>query len=93
MARVLTTPGDLPVSTDYHEPKLSTADRERAATFGLPWTIFSRDEIEALVAIAERHGFAFVQPIRWRHDGIPIRWAGKQYTFIFLAFRKVSPAR
>ena len=92
MARVLAASGHLLISTDYHESGLSTADLERASTFGRPWTIFSRDDIDALVAIAERHGFVLVQPIRWRHDDTPIRWAGKRYTFIFIAFRKAPPA-
>jgi len=91
MARVLTAPGHLLISTDYREPKLSTGDVPRGVTYGLPWTIFSREEIEALVATAERHGFALLQPIRWRPSDSPIRWAGKRYTFIYLAFLRRPP--
>jgi SAM-dependent methyltransferase len=90
MARVLAPSGHLLVSTDYREPKLSTVDIPRGATYDLPWTIFSRREIEALVAIADRHGFTLRQPIRWRPSESPIRWAGQQYTFIYLAFLKPS---
>jgi SAM-dependent methyltransferase len=90
MARLLAPSGHLLVSTDYHEPKLFTAEVRRSTTFGQPWMIFSREEIGSLVTVAERHGFALVEPIRWGSGGAPIRWAGKQYTFIFLAFRKGS---
>jgi SAM-dependent methyltransferase len=93
MARVLAPPGHLLVSTDYREPKLSTADVPRGVTFGQPWTIFSRREIEALVTLGERHGFGLRQPIRWTPSENPIRWAGQQYTFMYLAFWKRSGGR
>jgi SAM-dependent methyltransferase len=92
MRRLLVPGGHLLVSTDYREPKLATDDVDRAITFGLPWTVFSRAEIEAAVAIAGRHGLDLVQPIRWRGAGSPVRWAGKEYTFIFLALRKGEAA-
>ena len=47
--------------------------------------------VEALVDTAERHGFALLQPIRWRPSDSPIRWAGKRYTFIDLALLRRPP--
>jgi SAM-dependent methyltransferase len=91
MARLLAPSGHLLVSTDYREPKLSAAEVPRSTTFGQPWTIFSRREIDDLVTAAARHDFRLVEPIRWGTGGAPIRWAGRQYTFIFLAFRKTPP--
>jgi len=88
MARLIEPGGHLVISTDYHEPKISADDVDRGITFGVPWTIFCRREIESFVTTARRYGFTPTQPIRWEMDAPPVRWGGKLYTFIFLAFRR-----
>lgn len=93
MARLLEPGGHLLISTDYHEPKVSTDEVDRTTTFGVPWTIFCRQDIEALVAVAHRYGFTLLQPLRWDIDMPPVRWGGKLYTFIFLAFRLTGAER
>jgi hypothetical protein len=54
-------------------------------TFGAPWTIFDRRGVEALIACAQRHGFVLLDEMRWDQPEYPIAWAGKAYSFAFLA--------
>ncbi|MBD2018658.1 hypothetical protein H6F43_00475, partial [Leptolyngbya sp. FACHB-36] len=57
--------------------------------FGLSWKIFSRADIEALIAIAHQSGFVLKE-----NTAIPacadrtVSWYDKHYTFIALTFRK-----
>jgi SAM-dependent methyltransferase len=90
MRRLLEPGGHLFISTDYREPKLSTDDVDSATTLGLPWTIFCRSEMEDAVRLAERSGFTLMQPVRWSGSSSPVEWAGKRYTFIFLAFTRTG---
>jgi len=84
-ARVLCPGGDVLISTDYRDPKLTTADVDRAITFGAPWTIFDRSEIDHLISVAAAHGFAPLDAMSWGPSENPVSWAGKTYTFVFLA--------
>jgi SAM-dependent methyltransferase len=91
MQRLLKPSGYLLVSIDYHDPKIPTEDVDRRYTFGLPWQIFSKTEVEAAVLEAEKHGFRLLQPIRWEQGPRPpVTWNGKRYTFLFLALQKES---
>jgi SAM-dependent methyltransferase len=91
MQRLLKPAGYLLVSIDYHDPKIPTDNVDRRHTFGLPWQIFSKTEVEAALSEAEKHGFRLMQPIRWEQgDTPPVTWNGKRYTFLFLALQKES---
>ena len=87
-ARLLKLGGRLFVSTDYWEPKLDTAGRKM---FGQPWTIFSKNEIEAMLEIASNHGLV-VYP-EGPYDlmcGDPVVIDLPQsFTFIAMRFRRI----
>jgi SAM-dependent methyltransferase len=87
-ARVLRPGGSLVLSTDYHDPKLSTADVDRSITFGAEWTIFDRPGLDAVIDAATTSGLALLDPIDWRDSELPVTWGGRTYTFAFLAFAK-----
>lgn len=89
MARILRAGGHLLVSTDYDERGLSTAGVDRAHTFGLPWTVFSRGQIEDFLRTARGHGLVLHEPMRWRTHGRPVRWNGLRYTFVHMVLRRV----
>jgi SAM-dependent methyltransferase len=89
MKRLLKPSGYLLISTDYHDPKIPTGDVDQKHTFGLPWQIFSRSEVEGVLSEAEKHGFRPMQPIRWDQGASPpVMWNGKRYTFLFLALQR-----
>jgi SAM-dependent methyltransferase len=85
-ARILRTGGLLLVTTDYWENKIDTAG---VRAFGLPWQIFSRDEIAALMKSA---GHAGLTPVE--SGGVPactdrpVLWQDRHYTFIAMLFKK-----
>jgi SAM-dependent methyltransferase len=86
--RLLGDPGVLIITTDYWHPKIDTSDSVRA--FGLPWKIFDRDEVTAMIESARRAGFELldgdgsIPPC----ESAPVVWQRRRYTFIGLAFRK-----
>jgi SAM-dependent methyltransferase len=91
-ARVLRPGGSLVLSTDYHDPKLSTADVDRSITFGAEWTIFDRPGLTGVIDAATANGLALLDPIEWRDSELPVIWGGRTYTFAFLAFAKPPTA-
>lgn len=84
--RLLKPGGLLCISTDYHEDKITIDPGFRL--FGLPYVIFSRSEIEALLGAAVECGFSPAGPLAWASSDYPIEWLGHRYTFIYLAFVK-----
>ncbi|HEY6394215.1 MAG TPA: class I SAM-dependent methyltransferase [Candidatus Binataceae bacterium] len=86
VARLLKPGGILFVTTDYWEDKIDTAGVHE---FGLPWQIFSRDQIVALVQVAARVG---LKPVA--NEDVPacaerpVFWHDCYYTFIAVLFRK-----
>ncbi len=98
MSRLLKPGGVLLTSTDYWPEKISTWNVPRRLTFGLPWNIFSREELRGLLADATRCGFALTgeiddaagrRVIRWP-DGKLTWWLGKAYTFVVLGLQKTG---
>jgi SAM-dependent methyltransferase len=82
--------GLLCLSTDYWPDKLDT---QGLNAFGLPWTIFDRREIHAMIDLARKFG------LRVNEDGgipsvstPPIFWNGRNYTFLAIVFVKVAAA-
>jgi SAM-dependent methyltransferase len=86
-ARILKPNGLLCISTDYWPEKVDTKELR---AFERPWSIFSTDEIQSLVQIAEEcdlilDGWDSVIPPAVE---APVEWNGRRYTFIALVFRK-----
>lgn len=73
-------------STDYWPEKIDTTGTN---LFGLPWQIFSAEEIHRFVERAKRHGLF---PVRDPHEAVrrvrqrPIRFENREYTFLYGAF-------
>jgi SAM-dependent methyltransferase len=88
VARLLKRGGSLILTTDYLDPKVDTSDVPKDVSFGLPWTIFSRAEIERLIEIAAAHGLRPMGPIAWEVSDPPVQCWGKTYSFLFLALQK-----
>ena len=88
LSRLLQPGGVFLFSTDYWAEKLDTSDER---IFGLPWTIFSAEEIEAFVARAGSHGLQPAGEVDYRSpaDGDrPIHFGGRSYTFLYGALVK-----
>jgi SAM-dependent methyltransferase len=77
-ARLLRPGGVFVGSTDYWPQKINTDD---VTMFGLPWTIFSAEEIEALLARAATLGLETTGPIELDADEACIDCADRLYTF------------
>lgn len=85
MSRLLKPGGLLYVSTDYWADKVKTEDR---TPWGLPWTVFSRDEISAFIIIAEEAKLK-IGNVEIPTTGNPIvKWSGREYTFLSMLFKK-----
>ena len=88
MSRIIKNNGYLLTSTDYWPDKL--VNNKNVLSKGTPDNIFSRDEIENLVAIAEKSGLTLIEPIDFEYKDKVVRWnsIGLDFTFIFFAMRK-----
>ena len=88
MSRIIKNNGYLLTSTDYWPDKL--VNNKNVLSKGTPDNIFSRDEIENLVAIADKNGFKLMEPIDFQYKDKVVQWnsIGLDFTFIFFAMRK-----
>jgi SAM-dependent methyltransferase len=88
MSRIIKSNGYLLTSTDYWPHKL--VNNKNVISKITPDNIFSRDEIENLVAIAEKSGLKLIEPIDFEYKEKVVRWdaIGLDFTFIFFAMRK-----
>jgi SAM-dependent methyltransferase len=84
-ARLLQPGGYFIASFDYWPDKIQT---EQVRLFGLPWQIFSRDEVVAFVRRASDYGFRSVAPLELEAQDRVIHWGGYDYTFAWLALHK-----
>ena len=86
-SRILKPGGLLYITADYWEDKIDTSDS--TGEFGLPWEIFSKDQIERFLEMARHCGFSL-----YENANIPactqrcVVWQNKEYTFISLVFVK-----
>lgn len=85
VARILKPRGTLYVSTDYWEPKVVSDD---VRPLGLKWNIYSRREVEELIAVARKYDLhSEVQEVPPTEEQ-PVHWMGRRYTFLSLVFEK-----
>jgi SAM-dependent methyltransferase len=83
VARLLRPGGLFVFSTDYWPEKVAT---DGVRLFGLPWRIFSTEEIEAMLERAHQFGLSprsdprsFIRAV----DERPVRFKGRSYTFLY----------
>ena len=88
MSRIIKNNGYLLTSTDYWPDKL--VNNKNVLSKETPDNIFSRDEIEKLVEIADKNGLKLIEPIDFEYKDKVVRWnsIGLDFTFIFFAMRK-----
>jgi len=88
MSRIIKSNGYLLTSTDYWPDKL--VNNKTVLSKDIPDNIFSRDEIENLVEIADKNGLKLIEPIDFKYKDKVVRWnsIGLDFTFIFFAMRK-----
>jgi SAM-dependent methyltransferase len=85
MSRLLRPGGYFIASFDYWPEKIDTRAEK---FFGMDWLIFSREDVEALIACARRHGLSPVGNLEYSARERPISFSGRQYTFGWLALQK-----
>jgi 2-polyprenyl-3-methyl-5-hydroxy-6-metoxy-1,4-benzoquinol methylase len=90
MSRIIKSNGNgyLLTSTDYWPDKL--VNNKNVLSKGTPDNIFSRDEIEKFIEIADNNGLKLIEPIDFEYKDKVVRWnsIGLDFTFIFFAMRK-----
>ena len=84
--RVLKPDGMLFVTTDYWPDPIDT-DSVRA--FDLPWRIFSRQDVQTMIADADRQGLRLASQMPIPECTRPtVHWQRRDYTFIQLTFTR-----
>lgn len=88
MSRILKPGGYLLTSTDYWPDKV--LNLRKVISSGKPDNIFSKNEIEELIAIAQKSGFKLIEPVDYTYGDKVVHWkeTGLDYTFIFLGMQK-----
>ncbi len=88
MSRILKEGGMLLTSTDYWDDKV--INTVNIFSTNSPDTIFSRDELEDMIRIAEQNGFMLTDPIDFTCEDKIVYWHAIRlnYTFIFFALKK-----
>lgn len=85
-SRIIKTGGHLYVSTDYWQDKVDTRNQ---MAFGAPVKVFTRSDIEELIAKAAEFGLTLTSEPNLSCKDRVVNWIGMDYTFISLLFRKV----
>jgi SAM-dependent methyltransferase len=89
-SRLLKPGGQLFITTDYWESPLTPAPGPRP--FNLPWKVYSKTDLQVLLARAARFGFTpGPDPTLPPCSDKPVVWNGLEYTFLCLVLQK-SPA-
>jgi SAM-dependent methyltransferase len=89
-ARLLRESGRLFITFDYWDPKIHPT----MTILGLPWCIFSKDDVTAMIWVADQYGLKLASPVDWTL-GIPVINPSNispcelSYTFGFIEFRKL----
>ncbi|MEK6579014.1 MAG: methyltransferase domain-containing protein [Bdellovibrionota bacterium] len=84
--RLLKKGGIAILTTDYHQEKIRIAEDYRL--FGLPYQIFSQQEIQSLLSDAVLAGLKPLGDLQWTPSQYPISFLGNQMTFLLLALKK-----
>ena len=84
MARILKRGGVLVTSTDYFEQPTDTKGMQ---AYGTPIRVFTRSDMEAAFATAERYGLKLTGPVDLRSDQRVVTWKqfGLSYSFIIFS--------
>lgn len=85
MSRILKPNGYFIASFDYWPERIDTTDTN---FFGMPWKIFSKDEVAAFVIEAASYGLFPVGPMMYDSKDKVVDGGGKKYTFAWLALEK-----
>lgn len=85
VSRLLTPGGYFIASFDYWPEK---TDNGGLHPFGLSWTIFSREEVGAMIAKAAEFGLEPVGPLNFSAQDKAIAWEGREYTFAWIVLQK-----
>jgi SAM-dependent methyltransferase len=85
VARLLRPGGYFVASFDYWPTKIDTRGQP---LFGLDWRIFSRDEVLDFLREARTFGLEPDGPVQLDASSPVMHYAGKDYTFAWLALRK-----
>lgn len=85
MGRIIRPGGLLLITTDYSAGMI---EMDGKTLFGMPWKIFSREDIAALLSVAESAGFHSEPPNDLEQRESPIEYEGFSYTFLFLSLRQ-----
>jgi len=87
MSRILKPNGLLITSTDYSTELIDTHD---IVEYGLPWRIFSKNEIIKIFDSAKEFNLELTGSIDLDCRENTITWKGMHYTFIVFAMQKLS---
>jgi SAM-dependent methyltransferase len=85
VSRLLKVGGYFIASFDYWPEKIQTGDIQ---FFGMPWLIFSREDVRDLIAVSGGHGLIPVGDLVFEARDRPIQCGGKKYTFAHLVLQK-----
>ena len=85
--RLLRPNGYLLVSTDFWPEKIDTRG---LILYGVPWKVFSEEEIRSFVEEAKENRLELMTPVDLTVGRPMISLYDKMYTFIFLGFRKMN---
>jgi len=85
VSRLLSPGGCFIASFDYWPEKIDTTGTK---FFGMDWRIFSKAEVEELVAEAEPFGLLPERAPSFEAQERPVHCAGRDYTFAWAVFRK-----
>lgn len=90
MFRLLKPGGLLIVSTDYYPSKTDTGG---ISAYGVPVKIFSQEELEEMLAIANTAGFEMTAGLDLSCCERPVYWpeVDLRFTFVIVTLRKPSP--
>lgn len=87
VSRLLSRGGCFIASFDYWPKKIDTTG---VRIFGLDWQILSEAEVVNLIHEAQEVGLSLCGTVSLHAEEPIIRWAGRSYTFAWLALRKVE---
>ena len=86
VSRLLKPGGLFIASTDYWPAKIDTSG---VIAFGMPWIIFSEDEMRGLISIAATNRLVPAGSLDFSAADPVISWNGRTYTFAHLVLKRI----